>query len=403
MKHKWEFAPRFRSGAFGWRNDKAIQRIKEAEKELRSISRKEPVLAAEGTILFFRKLEPAVEQVDDSSGRMGGVINRTIGKLLPIIAKAPADPELRALWLEQLKEIAETSEYWLYYSLSENWGDLCGTDESARQWLEKWQPRMEFSLQSPDFAGGSAISCKMLFSTLERLGLWKDIIRNCPDNDDFLRHFGLWKIRALAALGQIDEAVALADRLDNDQWVYKDFSTLAEEILKDSGRVDEAYNRYALLRPVTGTYLAYFRRLKKSYPDRDPLNILEDLINQHSENPGVWFAAARREGFRNRALELARNHPVNPPTLMKAADSLKEEDPQFAMEAAAAALHWIVEGCGYEMDIRDFAEAWVLLRSISEPRGCLPEWQERIQELITNRTERAFPWSNDELLSVLGI
>ena len=108
MKHKWEFAPRFRSGAFGWRNDKAIQRINEAEKEIRSISRKEPVLAAEGTILFFRKLESAVEQVDDSSGRMGGVIIRSIGKLLPIIAKAPADPELRALWLEQRKEIAET-------------------------------------------------------------------------------------------------------------------------------------------------------------------------------------------------------------------------------------------------------------------------------------------------------
>ncbi|RKX68734.1 MAG: hypothetical protein DRP60_17560, partial [Spirochaetes bacterium] len=379
------------------------QRIKEAEKELRSLARKKPVLAAEGTILFFRKLEPAVEQVDDSSGRMGGVINRTIGKLLPIVAKAPADPELRALWLEQLKEIAQGSEYWLYYSLSENWGNLCGTDESARFWLEEWQPRMEFSLQSPDFAGRSTISYKMLFSTLERLGLWEDIIRYCPDNDVFLRHFGLWKIRALAALGQVNGAVALADRLDNDQWVYRDFSTLAEGILRNSGRVDEAYTRYALPRPVTGTYLAYFRRLKKDYPDRDPLSILDDLINQHSDNPGAWFAASRREGFRNHALELARNHPVNPPTLMKAADSLKEEDPRFAMEAAAAAIHWIVEGYGYEMDIRDFVEAWVLLRSISEPVGYLSEWQERIQELITNRTERAFPWSNGELLSVLGI
>ncbi len=403
MNHKWEFAPRFRSGAFGWRNDKAIQRIREAEKELRSISRKEPVLAAEGTILFFRKLEAAVEQVDDSSGRMGGVVNRTIKKLIPIIVKAPADPELRALWLEQLKEISEGSDYWLYDSLSENWGNLCGTDESARNWLEEWQPRMEFSLQSPDFSNRSTIPYKMLFSTLDRLELWDDIIRFCPDNDDFLRYFGLWKIRALAAQGEIDEAIALADRLNNDRWVYRDFSVIAEGILRDSGRTDEAYDRYALPRTVTGTYLAYFRRLKKDYPERDPGGVLDDLINQHADNPGVWFAAARREGFQNRALELARNHPVNPPTLMKAADSLKEEDPQFAMEAAAAALHWILEGYGYEMSIRDFSIAWILLRSISESRGCLSEWQERIRELITRRTGKAFPWSNGELLSVLEI
>jgi hypothetical protein len=44
----------------GWRNDKAIQRIKEAEKEISSVARKDKILAAEGVILFFRKLEPAV-------------------------------------------------------------------------------------------------------------------------------------------------------------------------------------------------------------------------------------------------------------------------------------------------------------------------------------------------------
>lgn len=29
-KHSWSFAPRFRRGAFGWRSDPAITRIKEA-------------------------------------------------------------------------------------------------------------------------------------------------------------------------------------------------------------------------------------------------------------------------------------------------------------------------------------------------------------------------------------
>jgi hypothetical protein len=146
IRHKWQFSARFRAGAFGWRNDKAIQRIKEAEKEISSVARKDKILAAEGVILFFRKLEPAVEQVDDSSGRMSGVIGRTIEKLIPVVARAPADNEMRAQWLVDLKSIAETSQYWLYSALPEHWGELCGSDEAARVWLENWLPRLESSL-----------------------------------------------------------------------------------------------------------------------------------------------------------------------------------------------------------------------------------------------------------------
>ena len=43
--HKWQFAPRFRRRAFGWRSDTPIQRIKEALTEIKQFARKEPVLA----------------------------------------------------------------------------------------------------------------------------------------------------------------------------------------------------------------------------------------------------------------------------------------------------------------------------------------------------------------------
>jgi hypothetical protein len=84
--------------------------------------------------------------VDDSSGRMSGVIGRTIEKLIPVVARAPADNEMRAQWLVDLKSIAETSQYWLYSALPEHWGELCGSDEAARVWLENWLPRLESSL-----------------------------------------------------------------------------------------------------------------------------------------------------------------------------------------------------------------------------------------------------------------
>ncbi len=41
-KHKWEFNARFRRHAFGWRSQPAIQRVKEAVAEIKSVARKEP-------------------------------------------------------------------------------------------------------------------------------------------------------------------------------------------------------------------------------------------------------------------------------------------------------------------------------------------------------------------------
>ena len=50
--YKWQFAPRFRRNAFGWKSDTPIQRIKEALAAIKTVAKKEPVLAAEGSVLF---------------------------------------------------------------------------------------------------------------------------------------------------------------------------------------------------------------------------------------------------------------------------------------------------------------------------------------------------------------
>jgi hypothetical protein len=51
--YKWQFAPRFRRNAFGWKSDTPIQRIKEALAEIKALAKKEPVLAADGAVLFL--------------------------------------------------------------------------------------------------------------------------------------------------------------------------------------------------------------------------------------------------------------------------------------------------------------------------------------------------------------
>jgi hypothetical protein len=42
----WEFKPRFRRRAFGWRSQPAIQRVKEAVAEIKKVARTDAALAA---------------------------------------------------------------------------------------------------------------------------------------------------------------------------------------------------------------------------------------------------------------------------------------------------------------------------------------------------------------------
>lgn len=90
-KHTWAFVPRFRRGAFGWRSQPAIARIKEAVTEIKAVARKDPQLGAEGAVLFLQKVSPALQNVDSSSGAIGSAVNRAIDALAPLIAKSPAE------------------------------------------------------------------------------------------------------------------------------------------------------------------------------------------------------------------------------------------------------------------------------------------------------------------------
>ena len=87
----WQFAARFRRSAFGWRSQPAIARVQEALAEIGKVKRKDPVLAAEGAVLFLEKVSAALEHVDSSSGAIGNAVNRAIEELVPVIATAPAD------------------------------------------------------------------------------------------------------------------------------------------------------------------------------------------------------------------------------------------------------------------------------------------------------------------------
>jgi hypothetical protein len=71
--------------------------------EIKTMARKDPVLAAEGAVILLEKLSPALERVDSSSrAAIGSAVNRAINTLVPIIAAAPVDAGLRQRWLQRL-------------------------------------------------------------------------------------------------------------------------------------------------------------------------------------------------------------------------------------------------------------------------------------------------------------
>jgi hypothetical protein len=140
--YKWQFAPRFRRNAFGWKSDTPIQRIKEALTEIKAVAKKESVLAAEGAVLFLEKLAPAIEQVDSSSGGICRAVNRAIETLVPIITKAEVGSAAREKWPDRLWEALQEDDMPYLEYLGEVWGELCTTPEIASKWAGYLSPTL---------------------------------------------------------------------------------------------------------------------------------------------------------------------------------------------------------------------------------------------------------------------
>lgn len=162
-------------------------------------------------------------------------------------------------------------------------------------------------------------------------------------------HYRQWGVRALSAMARNDEALRYAEEsrgLNEPDWAI---SAACEQILLDSGRLDEAYSRYAIEANRKSTYLATFRAIARKYPHKEMRALLTDLVNASPGNEGKWFAAAKSAGLYREAIELANLTPCAPKTLTRAAEDLKTIESLFAVEAGLAALRWLAAGYGYEI------------------------------------------------------
>ena len=358
--HKWQFAPRFRRHAFGWRSDTPIQRIKEALSEIKQVARKEPLLAAEGAVTLLEKLSPALAQVDSSSGALGSAVNKAIDTLVPLIVKADVEPKLRQRWLNRLWQALQDDEIPYLDLLGDYWGELCVTPELASHWANEFMPVVEsiWSLAAPGhgyFKGTSAC-----LASLYAAGRFDELLALIDRAPFKWWHNRRWGVKALAAMGKKAEAIRYAEDsrgLNDPGW---QIAEACEAVLLSSGLAEEAYRRYAIAANQGTTNLATFRAITKKYPYVPSEQVLRDLIAGTPGAEGKWFAAAKEAGMFELAAELAHTSPTDPRTLTRAARDFATEQPQFALNAALSALRWIARGHGYEItgaDILDAAHA----------------------------------------------
>lgn len=384
-KHKWTFTSRFRRGAFGWRGSRtAVQRVKEAVTEIKKTARKDPLLGAEGAVLFLEKVSPALEQVDSSSGAIGTAVNNAIDALAPIIAGAPAEIKLRAKWLHRLWKAIEEDDIPYIELLPEHWGDLCGVPDLASQWADDLMTPLKVTWSpDPKQRGGYFKGTSACLSALLSAGRYEEILELLDLAPYKFWHDRKWGVKALMAMGKKAEALRYVEESRGLNDPTSAISEACEQILLGSGMAEEAYRKYAIPANQGTTYLATFRAIAKKYPHKKSGDILADLVANSPGSEGKWFAAAKSAGLFQEAIELAKKSPCDPRTLTRAARDMKEKEPRFAAEAGIAALRWLTAGYGYEITGMDVQDAFTFTIEAAANAGCKNEYLSHIQEMVS--------------------
>jgi hypothetical protein len=362
--------------------------LKEAVTDIKKVARVDPVTAGDGVVTLMERIWPAFQDVDTSSGALGGAVNWAQDELLPIAIEAPADRKTRDKWLNRLWRAIEDDGVDYLWLVQERWGELCGSKESASYWADQFLDPLRAAWsdkESWNYVRGTSLCLSSLVAAgrhrelLELLALQQ--FRHWQD-----RQFGM---RALLMLGRTDEALAYAEASRGLNQPDAAIDAACEKVLLDVGRVDEAYDKYALTANSSSTGLATFRTIVRKYPGRDPKNNLLDLATSSGE-PGRWFAAAKDAGFLDLALEFANKGRTDPRTLSRASRDFLLKDPQFSLQVGRLAIQRILEGYGYELTGIDVMDAYDHFMAAAQTLGIASQARANVLALATQRPGAAF-------------
>jgi hypothetical protein len=379
-QHKWEFKPRFLRGAFGWKSQPAISRIKEAVSEIKKVARKDSALAAEGAVIFFERIAPAIEHVDGSSGSIGCAVNKAIEDLVPIIVSASVEDETREDWLDRLYKAHEEDRMPYIESIGDYWGELCSTPELASKWADELIGVVRLCW-SDDRPGAFFHGTSACLSALLRAGRNEDLLALLELERHKMWHYQQFGARALANMGKVSEAIEFAQTCP-DRYGYMRVAQTCEQLLLNAGRIEEAYQNYAIDANRENSYIATYRVIAKKYPSIQPERILTDLIEASPGEEGKWFATAKELGLLELAVELARKGPCDPKTLTRAARDYHETNPAFAVDVGMSALAWLFKGYGYEITSADVWDVYEPTLKAAQALGKEEQVRSKICEAV---------------------
>src|SRR5437588_8766990 len=124
---------------------------------------------------------------------------------------------------------------------------------------------------------------------------------------------------------------------------------LARRLLGKKKNLVPAKRKRSKLSYLNGRRVGLDDSGRKEYPHKSSGEILVDLVKTTPGEEGKWFAAAKEVGLYDEALALASRTPCDPKTLTRAARDFSDRHPRFAVGAGLLALHWLVQGFGYEL------------------------------------------------------
>jgi hypothetical protein len=241
------------------------------------------------------------------------------------------------------------------------------------------------ALRRDDGVRGYFHGTSACLSALHHAGRYAEIVE-LLEAETFWPH-KRWAVKALAAMGKKADAIRLAESCRSPWASGADIDSLCEDIILSSGLVDEAYQRYGLSANRAGTHLAWFRAVSRKYPDKSAADVLADLVATTPGAEGKWFAAAKDARLFEEALALARCSPCDPRTLTRVARDYAEDEPAFAVGAGLLALHWLVQGYGYEITDADVWAAYSHTLKAAESSGAGDAVRQRIRQLVAGESK----------------
>jgi hypothetical protein len=400
--HKWTFKSRFRSGAYGWHGTKlASQRMKEAVREIKKAAKTDSALAGEGCIELMARLYPACQYIDTSSGSFGNASNKTIEALIPILTGADWDMNTRGKLLEKLYQAVCDDGWDLLAEVEDRWGEICVYEGLAHLWADRLIPVLKKAWSQKDlcFIRGDRICLSCLLYT-QRYDELKELVD--------LYKYKFWSVakfwaEALVRQGKIEEAITYAQSFLKDGYAISSIYDFCEKVLLAAGRTEEAYAKFGLEIPESGTYLSVYRSVCAKYPAKDKRQILLDLIEK-SGRKGKWFAAAKEAGYLDIALECAETREGDPNTLLRAVRDYAEKEPIFAIHVGIEAL-LIVLTCEFTEPITPMiiAMAYSKVAAAAQKTNRLDWFQAELAKKVLQNSLKMKPKLREAIMKQLKI